>query len=261
VRFIASSLHVKEFGKWVEEATARYGDNRAVALPPPTVIEIGTGGGWNLSVLPSNWRKIGYNVDKEYLAIAGEAFGFEMRFGLVDEALDAVGTADAVILSHVVEYFPDPKKALSSLVARMKPSALLLIEVPGLFRIHRSVFNPMTFWQNAHTFTFCAGTLVDACESASLEVLEKDEICRAVFRKSRKPVLESMNASNKISFLTMRFGLPSRILHYLRLCEIGFSTMLMVRKIPLVGRLLAGVWRKIYFPLLKFFVPSLGRNQ
>jgi SAM-dependent methyltransferase len=200
-------------------------------------------------------------VDKEYLAIAGEAFGFEMRFGLVNEALDAVGTADTVILSHVVEHFPDPKKALSSLAVRMKPSALLLIEVPGLFRIHRSVFNPMTFWQNAHTFTFRAGTLVDACESASLEVLENDETCRAVCRKSRKLVLESMNASNKISFPKMRSGLSNWILRYLRLCEIGFSTMLMVRKIPLAGLLLAGVWRRIYFPLLKFFVPSLGRDQ
>ena len=245
VRFVATLPHVKGFGAWIEAALARHGE----ALMPPTVIEIGAGGGWNLAALPKSWRKIGYDVDREYLAIAGASFDLEMRYGLLNDALDAVGTADAVILSHVVEHFHDPKQAISTLAIRLKPSALLLIEVPGLFRIHRTALDPMTFMQNAHTFTFCARTLADACESASLEVLEIDETCRVVCRKS----------GTERSIMVHR-GLTNRILSYLRLCEIGFSYMLNLRKIPIAGRLLGTIWRRLYFPSLKFLVPKNNKQ-
>lgn len=240
-RSIAALPNVKEFGAWIESAMARHGDTST----PPAVIEIGAGGGWNLAVLPGSWRKIGYDVDREYLAIASGTFGVEMRFGLLDEALEAVGTADAVILSHVVEHFANPAEALGSLAVRMKPSALLLIEVPGLFRIHRSALDPMTFMQNAHTFTFCGRTLTDACESASLQVLQFDEMCRVVCRKSGKGISATAHP-----------GLTSRILRYLWLCEIGSLFLLNLREIPIAGRLLGAIWRRLYFPCLKFLVPE-----
>ena len=246
VHFLAALPQSKQFGTWIETTISRHGNGSA----RPTVIEIGAGGGWNLAALPRNWRRIGYDVDQEYLAIAHKTFGLEMCFGFLENALDSICTADAVILSHVVEHFPNPEEALASLAVRMKPSALLLIEVPGLFRIHRSALDPMIFMQNAHTYTFCAQTLSDACGSASLEVLEIDETCRAVCRSSIMKQNRNYHPS-----------LSKKILHYLRLCEIGFSTFLALRKIPLAGRLLGAIWKKIYFPTLKFHVPRLGRNR
>jgi SAM-dependent methyltransferase len=235
-REIAQNAVTSERGRWIEGAALRY------RLPAtPRLVELGAGAGWNLSRLPASWERVGYDVDDEYLEIGKGSFGVEMRKGLVEDSLPAVSRADIVLLSHVVEHFHDPERVLATLAGRLHPGALLLIEVPGLFRLHRTNLDVRSYLQNAHTFTYCARTLQDACRRAGLDVLEIDQSARAVCRPG------SPGAQQAHAF---RAGLAQRTIRYLRLCDSGYRQYAWLRRIPWMGRYAAALWKRTYFEVL-----------
>jgi SAM-dependent methyltransferase len=241
-RQLASSPALAERCRWVVAAHARY------SRPGPvSIVEIGAGGGWNLAGLPRAWERIGYDVDEEYLAIAGSEFGHTVRRGFVEEALDQVSSADLVLLSHVVEHFTDPEAALRAMAERMRPGALLLIEVPGIFRIHRTNLDPVTYLQNAHPYTFCAATLRQVCARAGLAVIEIDEEVRAVCQAGG-PAGGRMDPGSP--------GLARRIIRYLRLCDLGNRQYRRLRSVPGAGAYLAYAWRLTYFAGLGALAPG-----
>lgn len=146
VRTLASgpgALHVAAF---VRHAWRDFGRNHA-----PVVMEMGAGGGWNLAALPADWTRVGYDTDLRYLVAGREAFGIDMRNGFIDDVLPDLGTADVVLLSHVLEHISDPVGTLQRIAGAARPDALILIEVPGIFRLHKRGMDPMRYWQNAHS--------------------------------------------------------------------------------------------------------------
>jgi SAM-dependent methyltransferase len=205
---------------------------------PARIVEIGAGGGWNLAGLPRDWHRIGYDLDDANLAVGREAFGLDMRPGVTRDALPELANADLVLLSHVVEHLPDPSGTLRAIGAAMRPDALALVEVPGIFRIHRTSLDPRSYLQNAHTFTFCATTLRDACRRAGLEVLEADETVRATCRPGGERSLLEPRAHP---------GLAERIIRYLRRCDVGYGRYRQLRAVPVLGRWLAYGWRRTWF--------------
>ncbi|MEO7986323.1 MAG: methyltransferase domain-containing protein [Gemmatimonadales bacterium] len=233
-RWVADAPATRERAAWVVAAVAMHSK-----AAKPRIVEIGAGGGWNLAGLPRKWERIGYDVDDAYLAVGREAFGLDMRHGLADVALPALAAADLVLLSHVVEHLPDPSATLRTIAAAMPPDALLLIEVPGIFRIHRTNLDPRSYLQNAHTFTFCAPTLRDACGRAGLVVLEIEETARAACRP--RGVIQRGDAHP---------GLAERIIAYLRRCDYGYRQYRRLGAVPLVGRYLAYGWKCAWFGLL-----------
>jgi SAM-dependent methyltransferase len=241
-REVASSPAVAERCRWVVSTRARY------SRPGPvSVVEIGAGGGWNLAGLPRTWARIGYDVDEEYLAIAGSEFGLTVRRGFVEEALDQVSSADLVLLSHVVEHFTHPEAALRAIAERMRPGALLLIEVPGIFRIHRTNLDPLTYLQNAHPYTFCASTLRQVCGRAGLAVIEIEEEVRAVCQ------VEGPTGGIREPGSP---GLAPRIIRYLRLCDMGNRQYRRLRRVPGAGTYLGYAWRLTYFAGLGALAPG-----
>ncbi len=234
-RAVETSPATRERGRWIRDVRARLGGGGETC-----VVEIGAGGGWNLGALPDHWTRIGYDVDEEYLVIGREAFGVDMRRGLLAEALPAVPGGDLILLSHVLEHLPDPAAALQMLAGAMRGDACLLIEVPGIFRLHRSNLDPRSYLQNAHTFTFCAATLRDACGRAGLEVVELDETARVVCRPGGSPAPVAAG----------RPALAGRIVTYLKRCDAGFRRYRRLRAVPGLGRVLASVWRRTYFAAL-----------
>ena len=139
--------------------------------------------------LAETWTRIGYDVDNEYLTLGRRLFDIDMKYGFQDESSVDVKSSDLILLSHVIEHFLDPIESLGRIANAMKKEALLLIEVPGIFRIHKTNLDPMVYMQNAHTFTFCRCTLRYVCTLSGLNVLEIDENCRAVC--SRAPIIGS----------------------------------------------------------------------
>jgi 2-polyprenyl-3-methyl-5-hydroxy-6-metoxy-1,4-benzoquinol methylase len=250
-RELANSRALAERARWVIRAQARHSGAAAVS-----VVEIGAGGGWNLAALPPGWSKVGYDVDEEYLGIGAADFGLTMRRGFVPEALHQVAEADMVLLSHVVEHLSDPQSTLAALARRMRPEALLLVEVPGIFRIHRSNLDPLSYLQNAHTYTFCAATLEQACTRSGLEVVEIDECVRAVCRPARG---RHPPSGWQGDVARRPVDLPDRIIRYLRRCDFGHRQYRRLRAVPVVGRYLAYGWKRTYFASLRPQVNSVRR--
>jgi SAM-dependent methyltransferase len=242
-RELATSRPLAERARWVVQAQATHSGSAAVS-----VVEIGAGGGWNLAALPRAWSKVGYDVDEEYLGIGAVDFGLTMRRGFVQEALDQVAEADLLLLSHVVEHLSDPEGTLAALARRMRPDGLLLVEVPGIFRIHRSNLDPLSYLQNAHTYTFCAATLQQACARSGLEVVEIDECVRAVCRPARGGNPQS---GWEGSVARRPADLADRIIRYLRRCDFGHRQYQRLRRVPLIGRYLAYGWKRTYFASLR----------
>jgi SAM-dependent methyltransferase len=232
-RGVALAPATRERAAWVTAVWGRRSRRGAARI-----VEIGAGGGWNLARLPRDWDRIGYDLDEVYLAVGREAFGLDMRQGLARDALPELAKADIVLLSHVVEHLPDPSETLRAIVEAMRPGALALIEVPGIFRIHRTNLDPRSYLQNAHTFTFCAATLRDVSERAGLEVLEVDETARATCRPGAE-----RSAPGPIAHP----GLAERIIRYLRGCDFGYRQYRRLRAVPVLGRLLAYGWRRTWF--------------
>lgn len=225
---------------WVEREARSHG-----APANARLVEIGAGAGWNLAHLPAGWNRLGYDVDEEYLAIGAASFGAEMRYGFVDEALSEIAAADIVLLSHVVEHFSNPSGILQAIGRRLRPNALLLIEVPGIFRIHSTNLDVRSYLQNAHTFTYCATTLADECRRAGLQVLAVDETARVICR----------SGGSGSGVQRVRTGLAARIIRYLRLCDSGHRYYHRLRRLPGIGRAASALWKRTYFASLGALVP------
>jgi hypothetical protein len=250
----------EEFARNVAHGTARQiaawviaVHSRHRAPGPAVVVEVGAGAGWNLANLPPNWERIGYDVDRSYLEIGSRLFGISTKWGYLDEALADIGRADLVLLSHVVEHLLDPEEALRTVRSAMSEEALLLIEVPGIFRIHRSRLDVMAYMQNAHVYTFCAGTLRASCARVGFKILELDETVRAVCHvRTRQGAHAASNRDPRLWRVVLR---------YFRLCERGYSTFLHLRNIPVIGRYSGYAWKKLYFPLLALATPKAGARR
>ena len=237
---VAANPATRARGAWIEREAARHGWGTGARI-----VEIGAGGGWNLARLPAGWHRIGYDVDQEFLAIGRATFGLDLRYGLVEEALDQVAVADLVLLSHVVEHFSDPGALLKRIGESLPAQALLLIEVPGIFRIHRTNLDVRSYLQNAHTFTYCAATLTDECRRAGLQVLSVDEMARAVCRPTGRAANQSPAPDR-----------PGLIIRYLRRCHSGYRVYSRLRRLPVVGRAVAALWKRTYCASLAWLVPS-----
>lgn len=209
-------------GEFVESAWAQHGKP---GTDRPVIVEVGAGGGWNLSRLSSRWTRIGYDFDERFLQLGRATFGVDMRRGFMAEALPAVATADCVLLSHVLEHVHDPVATLVQLREAARPDTLILVEVPGIFRLHKTSLDPMRYWQNAHTYTFCARTAVDTCRRAGLEPLAVDEWIRLVLRPSSR--YAGKVASDQ--------ALAKSIERYLRYCEASHRVAESAARMPVAG--------------------------
>jgi len=222
LRDLAEGPGARLVAAFVMDAWRRHGDP---GKPRPTIVEIGAGGGWNLSRLPRDWVRIGFDSDERFLRLGREAFGVDMRAGFFEEALPAAASADCVLMSHVLEHVADPVATLARLSAAVRPQTLILVEVPGIFRLHKTSLDPMRYWQNAHTYTFCARTVVDTCRRAGLEPLEVDEWIRLVLRPSSTSQCKVSNDSS----------LAASTDAYLRYCESSFAFAEALAVVPVVG--------------------------
>lgn len=231
LRQLAEGPGARLVSEFVVSAWKRHGD---ATLQRPTIVEIGAGGGWNLSRLPSHWQRIGFDSDERFLRLGRETFGVDMRRGFFDEALAAAAEADCVLMSHVLEHVADPVATLRRLCAAVRPQTLVLVEVPGVFRLHKTALDPMRYWQNAHTYTFCARTVADTCRRAGLEPLAVDEWIRLVLRPSSQA--QGLVADDP--------ALATSIEHYLRFCESAFGAVELVARLPLAGATASKIVRR-----------------
>lgn len=148
------------------------------------VFEIGCGaGGVLLPFLERGCTCSGCDFNDEYLAF-GRRRGLDLRSGAVAELL-ADNSQDLIIMSHVLEHFANPIDELALAVAKLKPGGRIIMEVPGVFSIHKVYFSPIFYLQNAHVYGFFARAMRELLLTAGLEPVYLDE---AVIAIAIKPV-------------------------------------------------------------------------
>lgn len=117
---------------------------------------------------------------------AGREVGTDVRLG-GPEQLRASAPFDLVILSHVVEHFPDPVGSLAEIGELGHPGTLYYVEVPGLMTIHRKPeygFRLDRYLTLAHTYHFSRATLAATMARAGFDLVRADEEVRSVFRRA-----------------------------------------------------------------------------
>lgn len=186
------------------------------------VVEIGAGTGSVLRELAAaaaadgvEVKTVGCEYSSAYASAAGE-LGTEVRAGGIETLVDTGLTPDLLIMSHVLEHFPDPLRDLQLVRDLVQPETLVYVEVPGLLTIHAKPhygyeFGP--YLTLAHTYHFTLATLVDAMEGAGFQLVRGDEEVRSLFKTKSGAELRQGGEANGMTAKSAR--LPE-IRSYLR---------------------------------------------
>lgn len=115
-----------------------------------SVLEIGAGGGWNLTLfVKAGARVTGIDYSKS-LVDMGIGRGISMKQGSVD---DIEGAYDVIIVNHALEHFPDPVGSLRKIASHLNEDGILYVGVPNIMNFG------MGQLQNAHNYYFTPETL------------------------------------------------------------------------------------------------------
>lgn len=147
-----------------------------------TVFEIGCGAGGILYPFHQiNKQVSGCDFGEKYLKF-GQDKGLKLYQGEIDEVYTPKNSQDLIILSHVMEHFNNPLQTMGEIIEFIKPEKYLLVEVPGIFNIPQTYFNPILYFQNAHVHNYYYYLKV-FFETLGLEVVYGDERCTFVIKK------------------------------------------------------------------------------
>jgi SAM-dependent methyltransferase len=148
-----------------------------------TVFEIGCGAGGILYPFYKNNKKVsGCDFGEKYLKY-GQNKGLSLYQGEIDLSKTPKNSQDLIILSHVMEHFNEPVSNINDIIELIKPNKYLLIEVPGIFDIPKTYFNPILYFQNAHVHNYYYYYLKIFFETLGLKVIYGNERCTFLVKK------------------------------------------------------------------------------
>lgn len=181
-----------------------------------TVVEIGTGGGWNLLRFKMyGLRHYGFDYDEKLIRFGRDHFGLNLHVGSVDKAKSLGVQADYTILSHVLEHVSDPVAFLTGIKDILKDDSIVKVTVPSIRLLFISGPDDLlgTF-QNAHNFLFDEFTIkyvaLKAGYNCSASLWEY-----AMLRKDKN----SLNLLGKIDAALDRNFRGPKVIKYLEFCE------------------------------------------
>ncbi|NQU38477.1 MAG: class I SAM-dependent methyltransferase [Lentisphaerae bacterium] len=155
---------------------------REVGAPKGEVFEVGCGAGGILYRFQGEGCHVkGCDFEGHYLDY-GRSRGLSLECAGY-ETLLAPASVDVLILSHVLEHFSDPVEELLRVVSKIRAGGHLIVEVPGMFKIHSTYFSPLLYLQNAHVFSFNRDHLNVLFTSLGLETVSASERCIFILRK------------------------------------------------------------------------------
>lgn len=147
------------------------------------IFEIGCGAGGILYPFYQREKKVsGCDFGEKYLKY-GQEKGLNLYQGEINETQTAKNSQDLIILSHVMEHFNTPLETMSEIIEYIKPEKYLLVEVPGVFDIPKTYFNPILYFQNAHVYNYYFYYLKIFFETLGMEVIYGDERSTFILKK------------------------------------------------------------------------------
>ncbi|MGQ4001744.1 methyltransferase domain-containing protein [Francisellaceae bacterium CB300] len=150
-----------------------------------TVFEIGCGAGGILFPFYKYGISVsGCDFGQKYLRF-GQEKGLNLYEGEINEDKTPKKSQDLIVLSHVMEHFNNPLQTMSEIIEYIKDEKYLLVEVPGIFNISQTYFNPILYFQNAHVHNYYYYYLTVFFESLGLDVIYGDERCTFILKKPK----------------------------------------------------------------------------
>lgn len=150
---------------------------RAASRSNPVILEIGAAHGSNLTVFKRHYSKLELfedELDRRWSPMYDE-------HGIVNWNRRPPGTrADIIIMSHVLEHFPDPVQALIGAVQGLAEGGVFYIEVPNIPEGPQ----PSLPYKLVHTMYFSGKTLSSVAERAGLTkvAFEESDVISSVWR-------------------------------------------------------------------------------
>jgi len=179
------------------------------------IVEIGSGGGWNLLKFKNRgFQHYGFDYDPNLIEFGKKEYDLNLMYGSIGEAIRIGVKADYCILSHVLEHTLNPIHFLSEVKRIMSEKSIVKVTVPNANMLVIGGFDLLGTLQNAHNYLFDEFTLkyaalksgfgVYACAGEYI-ILRKD-----YYRKEALKCIEDA-LSNKYR--------GNKVIKYLKLCE------------------------------------------
>jgi len=166
--------------KKLEERKLQYQlDNQMIKkhIDKGTVLDVGCGGGFFLSVLSENFNKYGIDVDEESISYGKANFSYTFKTELIGEDSFCPEFFDLIIFRGVIEHMYDPKKALSRATELLKKGGFLFFcATPNvasfcadLYREKWNLWHPIQ-----HINLFSVNTLHSLCGKDNYDIVDED---------------------------------------------------------------------------------------
>ena len=137
----------KWYRELVTEDHARFLDQCAAGRPGSEnlLLDIGCGNGTFLHVARAHgFKPHGMDESARAAEIAGTEYGIPVRQGGVGSRIWEGTSFDFITMFHVLEHLPDPRFALEYVRGLLRPSGLLIIQVPNVSSAQARIFG--RFW-------------------------------------------------------------------------------------------------------------------
>ena len=149
------------------------------------VFEIGCGSGGILSSFAKKGKRVsGCDYGEKYLKF-GQDQGLDLYSGEIDTKKTSKNSQDLIIISHVLEHVTNPINFINEILEYLKDEKYLLVEVPGIFDIKKTYYNPSLYFQNAHIFNFYKYYLNQFFKIIGLKIIYSDERCTLILQKPK----------------------------------------------------------------------------
>jgi len=188
-----------------------------------TVFDIGCGAGGILIPFKDNgFLTYGCDIGSEYLK-KGREENLILEHGN-ENSLKKYQKANLIILSHVLEHFPNPSKTLRSISDLLETDGYIYIELPGILKIRETYGDIILFLQNAHLYHFTLKTLTSLMNKEGFKLVKGNEYICALYQKQNDIQLDLINHNQFF-----------KILVYLYLIEFDrfLPVLTLIRKIKL----------------------------
>lgn len=150
-------------------------------------LEVGAAAGnFMLALREEGWTVEGLEPTTAYAQYAREAYGLDVKTGVIEEVEWPNGTFDLITLGEVLEHLPDPVGKLRRMREWLKPDGHVYIDVPNVAQPVRLSLS--YYFRGEHLNHFSPTTLRLALEKAGFEIVaDKAHFYQYVIAKRAAP--------------------------------------------------------------------------
>ncbi len=167
IKNLLAISRIREFNRALDQIEQRQ-------RPPGRLLDVGTATGeFLVEARKRGWTVSGTEISDSSVTIAKEKRQLDIFHGWLDQASFSKHSFDVIHLSHVLEHVPSPQAMLKTIASFLKPTGLVVIEVPYEFynlfvRLGRGLgrFQPSTRPSMHHVYFFTPRTLDNALRQA-----------------------------------------------------------------------------------------------